>query len=837
MLPPLALLPLCAAGANLLPNPGFEGPFGPDGLAADWYDNSGWADLDVQYAPEANAPHEGKLCQRITCSRLSYGAVQLIPGGGVPLVRGRIYRVRAWLRGDVGPVAVQLRLAPAPYTVYAERALPVGPEWQRLEYLWAASVDDPQARLMIRFTERGALWVDDVSVEEVTEEEARRSGPALRSGNLLRNGSFDLGPANWLLGHPCDYWTEPSLAIEDTLEGRAMRLEVPAGIGATLASDSVEMAAGHPVQLSVRLRASAPVSVNVHTRHAGVRAEVGSEWQTFTATGVVRWTPLVYDALWISCSGPATLWIAEAQLRQDGQEGGTRPAEAALISDRHPLSLYHDGETPRLLLRGHSADGLSVRWQVRDFWGHSVTSGAQTLAAGRQERTLTLRRLKRGWYHAEVTWMDGDRPCRNESTFCLLPPSGRRGEARLSPFGAHFAVDPTNLRLAQAVGCRWLRLHPPNHTKWRTVEPEANAWAWRDEPIRLAREAAFELVGSLDRCPRWASSAPPGTTDEYYTGFAAWMPRDWSEWEGYVAETVRRHKADIHVWEVWNEANAEDWWIPRPGQSQAEGYVELLQHTTPIVKREDPTATVVAGVVAGALRKRTSAWTFSREVIERGGLEWMDVFSFHDYIQSAVDEGDEPIEVWLARLRDAMRAAGREVPVINSEGGFANPGSALSYRPCDSNVVSADVMARLLVRQHVSQLALGVDRFFFYNFFIDGSPEIRLWEGFVEGDGQPRPNVAAYATLTWLLDGATFNRTERPTTDTWQHWFRTPHGPLAVAWSRTGSETRLTFPRARQAWDLVGAPLQVPRDGALNVTDAPVYVRCGSPSPGAPAGR
>ena len=28
-------------------------------------------------------------------------------------------------------------------------------------------------------------------------------------------------------------------------------------------------------------------------------------------------------------------------------------------------------------------------------------------------------------------------------------------------------------------------------------------------------------------------------------------------------------------------------------------------------------------------------------------------------------------------------------------------------------------------------------------------------EGFVEGDGQPRPNVAAYAQMSWILDGAT----------------------------------------------------------------------------------
>jgi hypothetical protein len=333
------------------------------------------------------------------------------------------------------------------------------------------------------------------------------------------------------------------------------------------------------------------------------------------------------------------------------------------------------------------------------------------------------------------------------------------------------------------------------------------------------------LVGSFELCPRWASTAPADAPDAYYTGFAAWAPRDWTEWEEYVAQTVRHHKTDIHIWEVWNEPNLVDWWVPREGQSRPEGYVELLRHTTPAVRREDPSATVIGGVVAGALKERSSAWEFTRDVIASGGLDLMDVFSFHDYIGSPVDEGDEPIDVWLPRVRQAMQAAGREVPIIDSEGGFANPGSAITYRPCDSDVVPTDRMARLLVRQYVSQLALGVDRFFFYNLFVDGSPEVRQWEGFVEGDGQPRPNVAAYATLSWLLDGATFDHTERPSPDVWLHWFRTPRGRLAIVWARTGTHSEVTIPGAREAWDLMGAPVRIPRGGVFEATDAPLYVR------------
>ena len=129
------------------------------------------------------------------------------------------------------------------------------------------------------------------------------------------------------------------------------------------------------------------------------------------------------------------------------------------------------------------------------------------------------------------------------------------------------------------------------------------------------------------------------------------------------------------------------------------------------------------------------------------------------------------------------------------------------------------------MRQYVAQLAQGIKQFYFYNFFIDGSPVIRRWEGFVEGDGQPRPNVAAYATMTWLLDGATFKGTDRPGEHVWVHRFSTPAGPLAVAWSRTDTIAHIAIARAKEAWDLMGASMPIPRDGVFEVTDAPVYVR------------
>jgi len=128
----VCLIPMClpVGAGNLLANGDFEGQYAKDGLAVGWEDNSSWADLEVSYSRDDARPRSGVACQKIVCSRLDYGAVQMVPSGPVPLVKGNIYRVTGWLRGSVGNVALQLRLGPAPYTVYVERGLATGDEWR-----------------------------------------------------------------------------------------------------------------------------------------------------------------------------------------------------------------------------------------------------------------------------------------------------------------------------------------------------------------------------------------------------------------------------------------------------------------------------------------------------------------------------------------------------------------------------------------------------------------------------------------------------------------------------------------------------------------------------------
>ncbi len=823
----VALLPIASitSAQEYAPNGGFEEPF-VDGIGEGWGDNSSWANLDVEYSRDDVEPHGGDSCQKITLTRFGDGAIQTVLRDPVALENGAIYRVSGWFRGTGGQAALQLRFAPAPYTVYVEQHVNLGDEWQEISCVWTSSVDDPAGLLMIRLTDSGVTWVDDVSVRRLSPDELLEFADEVRPGNLLHNGDFDLGTANWLVNHGVDYTEEPRLSVEESSDGRVGTLVVPAGVHVALSTDAVPVASGQPLRFSCEVRAEPAVSVLANCASIWRTVDVGSEWQTVEGESTAPFQPEPHAFARFTLAGPTTLFLGRVGLRQTDDAEVEIPKAAAIV-DRHPMSLYHVGETPRLrLLSGPGSQGMWFNWVVRDFWGNEVRSGRWRGSPNRLERDAALGRLGSGYYHVTVSWTHNEQDLSNESAFAILPPPERASDAAQSPFGAHFPVTETGIGLARAVGVRWLRLHPPNHTKWRVVEPQQGQWAWRDKAIRTARAAGLSLIGSLDRLPDWASTAPEDFASKaFYTGKGAWVPRDWGEWENYVTETVRRHKSDIHIWEIWNEPNLESWLYPREGQTRPEAYVEMLGHTYPIVKREDPDAVVWGACIAGAVNEGSSQLEFADSIIGMGALDLMDVFSFHEYISYAIDERGDPIETWTERLRERMRAAGRELPLVNSEGGFSSPGTALSYRPGGSGYVPADRMASLIVRQHVSQFAAGVEQFYFYNFFIDGSPVVKDWEGFLEGDGQPLPNVPAYAVMTWLLDGAEYLRTERPNVDAWIHHFQTPSGPLAVAWTRSGTRRTLAVEGATEAFDVMGAPVEVATDEAIEITEWPTYIR------------
>lgn len=847
---------MCTAGhsslaaSNLLIHGDFEGPFRMDGVPQSWRNgsHSSWGaatNLEVAFARETNWPHGGQACLRITCSRLGYitakrqgwvgfGAAVATPTRPIPLEPGRIFRVRLWLRGTP-QIAVRalVRQSHRPWSPYFEHHTVLTGTWQPVEFLFTSRWHDTNSAFQVAFADIGTVWLDDVSIAEVSTAEARAVVASPPHGNLLHNGGFDLGKANWLPEFGWDTVHDPEYAIENDADGPCLRVTSAPAVGLYVLSDVVPVAPGYPIRIACRIRLARLAQVrfaalwqdanHVQIPHCETYAHVGTEWQRLEASGEVPFVPHTPHAfILVHVKEPNTLWIDDVELRQDVASGPDTRPRAAIMTDRHPAALYLGHERPMLQVVSfvpECAQPARLAWWVEDFHGRLVMRGTWRPGPGRQTRTISGAHLPQGWYRGTVTWQHAGRDWRNECTFCILPPAARLAPAATSPFGAHARPTRKYYQLMSAVGVRWFRLWPPGYALWETVEPEPGRWVWHDEEVQtLAREYGLRLVGMLESPPAWVNAAAP----DY-----------WEKWENYVARVVEHFRDDIHVWEVQNEPDLK-WWLSKPeGPSRAQNHADYLRHTYPVIKRIDPTATVLGGSGVGTcyLAGSDSA-AFTDELIEAGGLQWMDAFSFHFYHafnwRQPLDELADPVPVSAERLRARMRQAGKVVPLINSEGGVYNPGPAVTYRPpAPDNCapLPPQEVARLLVRMYVVQIAAGIERFFYYNCCINGTPCAKAWDSFIEGDGQPRPAVAAYAVLTWALDGAHYLRTVQPTPDTWVYHFETPKGPLAVVWSRTGTTTEMALPDAVEAWNLVGTPVRPGRGGRFEITPDPLYVR------------
>jgi hypothetical protein len=837
------LRPTPAFSSQTLVRSDFEGPFAANGIAEGWQDNSytNWGTKDIAFAREAENPHSGAACQRLTLNRMGYisperqgwadmGAVQLITQDPVALTKGTVYRARAWLRAS-GPIGVNvhLRQAASPWKAYIEQTVIVGSQWQPLEYLGLCSTDDPQTLFMVRFSDLGTVWLDDISLEALSPEEVAALTPPAAAGNLLQNPSFDLDRANWLGDIGWDRLADPQYAIDTDGGDPCLKVSAPGAPSVGLVSDVVAITPGRPFSVRCRLRAEQGSRVRIravlmHAAHAmwpyvWIDGEIGPEWKTLEGSGPGVFTPGISHAFLVfEFFQPGPVWVDDVSLRQDESSADVPVPRAAIIPDRHPFNWYHDGAHPTLRVLASAPEGVApppLAWRVTDFAGRTVLSDRWRPPGERAEKRIDASALPRGWYHCEVQWEHGGRSYRNESAFCVLPPAERRGDIESSPFGGHFQIGPAHLDLARAIGARWMRLWPPMYTTWSSVEPEKGQWAFRDEEIRaLAHEKGLRLCGVLESPPGWARGDAP----DY-----------WQDWESYVSTVVSRYRSEIGVWEVENEPGLR-WWRSKPdGPSRADTHRQALEHSYEVIKRENPEAVVLGGCVAGDFASRTDSLEFGRELIANGALSLMDALSLHYYHSYSyalpMDEQAESTLDSTAHFRELMRAAGRDLPIINSEGGVYNPGPCLSYRPCAPDnyaPLPPELVARLLARMYVTQIAAGLQRFYYYNLFIDGVPVAKAWESLVEGDGQPRPAVAAYATLSWLLDGATFERVERPDQDLWLYRFATPSGPLVAAWTRTGTAREAPFPQAAEAWDLMGRDLPV--KGKLRLTPNPTYV-------------
>ncbi|MEL5992369.1 glycosyl hydrolase [Microbacterium phosphatis] len=325
----------------------------------------------------------------------------------------------------------------------------------------------------------------------------------------------------------------------------------------------------------------------------------------------------------------------------------------------------------------------AATWVATTLDGGEVARGTSELGAGLS--AVPLDGLGQGYYNIEVTGADGRR---------VTAPVGL-----IEMETAHVPVDPrvgAHIHAAKdfnsdatiaagALGMGLVRLGD----KWETTEPSPGQYVFSSN-----FESAFgqadargmqKLVISGRTNPLYDGNMPPrspGGLDAY----------------GRYAAALAQH-FDVDAIEVYNEFNIT-WFSKGYCGGAAKCYAPILNAAHDAIKAVRPDLPVIGGVTGNF----DAAW--SNELWSNGGLDNLDVMSFHPYQVYFNPEGVAGV---VRDAREGMTAFGAAKPIWLTELGWTTKTGDVSY---------AD-QANMVIRAEISALGRGVDRYVWYDLVND----------------------------------------------------------------------------------------------------------------------
>lgn len=829
-----------AQEGEMAPNGGMEGEY-VEGLAPGWVANC-YGSFEVAFSKETEAVHGGRAAQKIECTRFGEGGIQ-IRCGGIRVAKGETYTLQAWLRGEGirGPVLLCIRQHPSPYTKYLAQYVRVSEEWRRFTVIGESAGSDEDCGIYVWYGSTGRLWIDDVSLRAGVHKPQEPSVTAAPvKGNRVYNSGFEAGASGWRGGEIREGGHGSAhamgLAGGQSVEGQPFTVTAGQLHTVSLYARGEGGAEGVKVRVEIVESADAGGDQPVARHHETAEFALTGQWQRYHVGAVLEAPFTAGYMLRLSAQGAAL--VDDVQVEEGGLTAyqPRAPVEVGLelpVLERYP----EPGEqvAPKVVLAapGRVGEEMRVRLGWQDFFGRGRPAGEGVLrvgADGRGEGRVACRGQEVGIYRLMASVETKCSP--GEVVIGVLP----RDDGRRVPgsfFGTHAHMDwrgeNVGVGLARRAGMRWYRLHDFNHhTQWIHCEPEKKGeFVWADEEIEDLHRRGFELVGTLVRTPKWAGREYP---EEKPAILQARVPRELAWYADYVRVVVPRYKALIRHWELWNEPYGWGFWAGTP-----EEYVELERLGYEAAREANPECRVLGLCVYPGAKDWIGA------AVAAGGLDHLDVLSYHVYISPGMTEPDAGsgrsyLEEQVRYLRGLLREKGRgEVPIWNSEGGIGCP-SFYSWAPTDGQRYGWDEAAAAVPKAVVEMMGAGVEKWFYYFIgYAAGS-----WDGYyrmnniayveTDVDGSPKPTLLAHAAAARLLDESVF--VDRVVGEgAVAYVFERGGEATAVAWARPreeeGAETRVVAEGLRgcEVYDVMGRrAAKGSVEEEVTLTGMPVYL-------------
>lgn len=309
------------------------------------------------------------------------------------------------------------------------------------------------------------------------------------------------------------------------------------------------------------------------------------------------------------------------------------------------------------------------------------------------------------------------------------------------------AVDLSRLREA---GFKWVR----RDLAWQNVEHTKGKydWSYYDRMMEMLRPAGIRPVFILDY-----------GNDHYQTG-APRIPEARAAFVKFATAAVLRYRGRGVVWEMWNEPNHPQFWLPAVN---AQEYSTLANETGQAIRRVAAEEWVVGPATSGIDLK------FLEACFQAGTLRYWDAITVHPYRGSS----PETVTTEYGALRAILRkySPDRDLPILSGEWGYSNQEGGLS----------GGQQADYFARQYLVNVANRVPMSIWYNFADSGAnpkdPEHRF--GLLSLDRRPKP-AWDRLQLQKLLAGYRYRlRFRLDRSEDWVLLFSKEGRPALVAWT------------------------------------------------------
>lgn len=465
------------------------------------------------------------------------------------------------------------------------------------------------------------------------------------------------------------------------------------------------------------------------------------------------------------------------------------------VVPRVPGNVFVAGEKVEIVIDTRAA---KLEFQVQDFWGKTVASGAAVPDA---EHRAVLKPIvqARGQFAAKITsWEDG-KPTVREVDFAVIEPV-ELAKLRDSPFGVmtHFSQGWKTgiIPLIARVGFSFVRDEMP----WNEVE-------------RTTGEFSFDrFVPYMDELTRNGIRPLMLMTYDnplYDGGNTPYTPAGRAAYGRYGQEIIKRFGDRLLGIEIWNEYNGS--WCKGPAaEDRPRSQAELCRVVYPMLKQARPDITVLGGAAV------LLPLPYFAGVFKNGGLKGMDAVVIHPYRSRP-----EGLDGEIGELRDLMKQhlQGQEKPIWATEYGSFSPDPKVS--------------ARYYVRISTLMLSQGVKRMIWY--LMQDHREFANM-GIVHGPRDPRgpyspaPVLGAAAVVVRLLSDARYVEREatRHYSRAFVFKFLKGNEQLRVCWATYPARIRLQADGPVSRIDLMGNPQPVALENGsavLDLDDTPFYLR------------